>query len=78
MIFQSHADYLAPHLGLPEGPLPTDPMGRRALPEPEPVEGCAECLRLSHGRDRAKYLRDWSYVTDFNIFLRQHPNHQPI
>ncbi|RMI40959.1 hypothetical protein EBN88_11905 [Streptomyces triticirhizae] len=62
---------------MPEGPLPVDPIsGER--PEPEPVEGCAQCARLAEGRDRAKYLRDWSFVTDFNIMIRQHPDHGNI
>ncbi|MDT0270632.1 hypothetical protein RM844_30600 [Streptomyces sp. DSM 44915] len=73
-MFYSCADYLEPHMAVPDGPLPVDPLSR-VRPEPRPVEGCAECGELAVGRNLAKYYEDWPIVTDFNVLLRQHPDH---
>ncbi|MDT0267943.1 hypothetical protein RM844_16810 [Streptomyces sp. DSM 44915] len=73
MKFLSCADYLSPDLPVPGGSLPLDPLSA-CRPEPQPAEGCRRCAALADGRDRAKRMRDWSIVTDFNILLRAHPH----
>lgn len=41
-------------------------------PEPQPVQGCGECLSICVRRKNARSRSDYSAVSDANVELRQH------
>ncbi|MFD4760916.1 hypothetical protein ACFWOJ_19090 [Streptomyces sp. NPDC058439] len=41
--------------------------------EPDPAPGCAGCAELVAVRDRARAVGDWTSVSDYNVFMRRHP-----
>ncbi|MFI2432563.1 hypothetical protein [Streptomyces sp. NPDC018693] len=51
---------------------PSDDLGR----PPAPVPGCGTCTDLAGRRDQARARHDASAVTDANVLLRRHQEHE--
>ncbi|RWZ69171.1 hypothetical protein EQK42_32090 [Streptomyces albidoflavus] len=45
----------------------------RLDPEPAPVDGCPYCTELARVRSWARAGGDMTTVSDYNVFLRRHP-----
>ncbi|MEV8552546.1 hypothetical protein AB0L04_22355 [Streptomyces glaucescens] len=56
----------------PDGPLYLG----MAVPEPDPVSGCAACAQLARQREAARTAGDDTRVSDCNVWLRRHPGHE--